>query len=336
MDTFRLILIFVGIAILVLIYAFEMRRRERRKPRKEPPFLRDREAAGGDRKPLDLNDLGSLRAQRDNPDTGHALLGREAPSGSAAGPASRPGGRPAHEQEPSHGIDTGAEVSSPAETASPPPPPISEGDDWAAEAQTELAPQAADRPVSAAEAKTAPPTYADTEAPAEPTAAAEPVSSTEQQAAVALPEVPVGMQEMIAALHVMAQPGELLAGDALLKALTEAGLEYGAMRIFHSLRGGRPLFSVANLVEPGSFDPSTMADSSTRGIVLFLRLPGPENGREAFNAMLHTAEQLAETLHGRLRDERRNPLTRQNIDLTRERIAEYEYKLEVARKRAAR
>lgn len=72
-------------------------------------------------------------------------------------------------------------------------------------------------------------------------------------------------------------------------ALREAGLRHGRFGIFHrstSPIDDSPLFSVASLTEPGSFDLTSLRTDVYQGVSLFLGLPGPGDGLEAFDAML--------------------------------------------------
>ena len=73
----------------------------------------------------------------------------------------------------------------------------------------------------------------------------------------------------IITLHVMADPQNWFTGPAVLSALKEEGLEFGDMGIFHhyglqGMRSGRPLFHLANMVEPGYLAPDNMADFTNR------------------------------------------------------------------------
>ena len=75
-------------------------------------------------------------------------------------------------------------------------------------------------------------------------------------------------------VHLMANRGEFLSGSNLLETLLQAGLRYGAMGIFHrhaQEEGEGPvLFSLANLVNPGTFDLKTISAVKTPGVTLFL------------------------------------------------------------------
>lgn len=127
--------------------------------------------------------------------------------------------------------------------------------------------------------------------------------------------------ELIIVLTVVAHGKNLFRGEEIVQFLEEKGLRYGEMDIFHAYSpGGRPVFSVANIVEPGAFDLQRVDSLVTPGLTLFLRLPGPAGGFAAFDALLETAQMLAEKLNGEIRDERRNVLTTQAIQQTRERI----------------
>jgi cell division protein ZipA len=127
--------------------------------------------------------------------------------------------------------------------------------------------------------------------------------------------------ELIIILTVVARSRMGFRGRDIIQILEERSLQYGEMNIYHAYSpGGRPIFSVANMVEPGTFDLETIDTFTTSGLTLFLRLPGPAGGFAAFDAMLDTARLLAERLHGEIRDERRNVLTTQALEQTRERI----------------
>jgi cell division protein ZipA len=123
------------------------------------------------------------------------------------------------------------------------------------------------------------------------------------------------------------------AGEAVRAALADAGLEFGEWQIFHYYAPGRdepPLFSLANMVKPGSFDPDRMDALPIPGLSLFLVPAGDDGDIPAFDAMLMTARRLAERLEGEVRDARRSVLTRQAIGLIREQLNEWRCKTQVA------
>lgn len=135
--------------------------------------------------------------------------------------------------------------------------------------------------------------------------------------------------EMIIALYVITQHESGFAGDEILTILEELGLKYGDMNIFHhygfgELKMQQSVFSLANMVEPGTFEPQYMSDFSTSGLALFMRLPGPFGGRVAFELMLNNAQRISESLKGVLMDESRAPLDQKKIEILRDRIANFE------------
>jgi len=74
-----------------------------------------------------------------------------------------------------------------------------------------------------------------------------------------------------------------------------------------------PVFSVAHLRKPGSFEPQALADLTTPGLLLFMRLPGPLESLKALELLVITADQLARKLGGVICDERRHRMTNQSL-----------------------
>ena len=113
---------------------------------------------------------------------------------------------------------------------------------------------------------------------------------------------------------VAAPPARVRRRAAAGGAASREGLEFGRYEIFHRLHDdGRPLFSVASLREPGTFDPEAMAGTRSRASRCSRVLPGPLPASEAFDELIFTARALARTLGGTLQDERGAPLTVQRI-----------------------
>lgn len=129
-------------------------------------------------------------------------------------------------------------------------------------------------------------------------------------------------------LNVMARDGLSFAGDDLLQVLITAGLKFGEMNIFHHHIGsntkGPVLYSVANVLNPGTFDLNKMSDFSTLGVSFFLALPTSINNLDAFETMLSVAQQVKNSLDGDLRDDERNLMTAQTIEHYRQRVRDFE------------
>jgi cell division protein ZipA len=131
--------------------------------------------------------------------------------------------------------------------------------------------------------------------------------------------------QKIVAIRVSAAESSLFEGPQLLAALRAEGLGFGRYEIFHHLHDdGRPIFSVASLREPGTFDLAAMPTTLYPGIAMFTVLPGPVPAGEAFDEMIFTARALATYLNGALADERGVPLTAQRVGKLREEVLEFE------------
>lgn len=113
---------------------------------------------------------------------------------------------------------------------------------------------------------------------------------------------------MVLSLLLLASKGEKFRGSQLKMALKECGLSYGKMKIFHLLDGDEALVSVANVLEPGTFDPEEMSTLKTPGVVIFSQLPSLRAGAEVFAAWHTAARKLNIALGGRLCSINRMPL----------------------------
>jgi cell division protein ZipA len=129
-------------------------------------------------------------------------------------------------------------------------------------------------------------------------------------------------------INVMSREERAFAGEDLLQVLITAGLKFGDMNIFHQRLGsdskGAVVFSVANILNPGTFDLNNMDEFTTLGISLFLALPSSINNLEAFEQMLAVAQQIRGALDGELKDDNRNVMTTQTIEHYRQRIQDFE------------
>lgn len=134
--------------------------------------------------------------------------------------------------------------------------------------------------------------------------------------------------EEVLIINVMAHKGSMFNGSLLLDTLLQCGMRYGDMDIFHrysDAKGeGTLLFSMANMVKPGTFDLDAMDEFETPGVSLFMTLPLKADSMQSFDLMLDTAKSLAEALNGELKDEQRSVMTRQTIEHCRQRILDFE------------
>jgi cell division protein ZipA len=128
----------------------------------------------------------------------------------------------------------------------------------------------------------------------------------------------------IIALRIAAGP-QRFGGEQLLEAVEAEGLQHGKYDVFHRLDdAGVSVFSVASMVEPGTFDLERMHGESFPGITLFTQFPGPYASMLAFNELVLSARRLQEKLGGTLQDERGVPLTMHRLERLRQDIREFE------------
>lgn len=161
-------------------------------------------------------------------------------------------------------------------------------------------------------------------------------SNVKEASPRAAPEEPEPSQDKLAEpeevliINVMAKKGELFIGEALMEVLVEQHIKFGDMDIFHRHTGengdGPIIFSIANMVVPGTFNLASMDTFTTPGISLFLSLPVEAESLAAFNTMAETARAIADALGGELKDENRSVMTKQTIEHARQKVMEFERK----------
>ena len=134
--------------------------------------------------------------------------------------------------------------------------------------------------------------------------------------------------DKIVTVYIAARAGEKLRGPDIVVAAEKAGLTYGHMGVFHRLVEGHPergpVFSVANIMKPGSFDMASIHELETPAIAFFLTLPAPLPALDAWEMMQPTAERMADLLDGVVLDESRNALSRQRVQGIREELRAYD------------
>lgn len=139
-----------------------------------------------------------------------------------------------------------------------------------------------------------------------------------------------GQVDRIVTLFVSARAGETIHGASLIVAAEKAGLVFGDKSIFHRLVSGRPeagpIFSMANMVKPGNFDMREIDLLRTPGVCFFMALPGPVSALDGWDALLPTAQRMAELLDAVVQDEERNALGRQRIAHIRDELRAYDRK----------
>ena len=139
--------------------------------------------------------------------------------------------------------------------------------------------------------------------------------------------------QKIVTLRLVAHDRGSFKGDDLILSMRGIGLRRGKFGIFHRFDGvddSPAIFSAASLVEPGHFDIENIKEQTLPGISLFLILPGPIEGVEAFDLMMAAARTLAQSLDGELLDESGSTLSIQRERYMREEIVQFEHSHKVA------
>lgn len=140
-------------------------------------------------------------------------------------------------------------------------------------------------------------------------------------------------EQKVVTLRVVARDHGSFAGDTLALSLRGIGMRHGKFGIFHQYDGSdedKVVFSAASLVEPGSFDMANLKDQKIPGISLFMVLPGPVDGAEAFDLMTAAAKALTNTLGADLLDETGSSLSIQRERYLREEIIQFQHSVLIA------
>ncbi len=134
--------------------------------------------------------------------------------------------------------------------------------------------------------------------------------------------------QKIVTLRIVAGSNGSFPGDELALSLRGIGMRHGKFGIFHRYEGSeedKVIFSAASLVEPGSFDLANIKDQKIPGISLFMVLPGPIDGAQAFDLMMVASRALAQSLRAELLDESGSTLSIQRERYMREEIIQFEH-----------
>ncbi|WP_440876091.1 cell division protein ZipA [Thalassotalea sp. PLHSN55] len=135
-------------------------------------------------------------------------------------------------------------------------------------------------------------------------------------------------------ISVVMPENQIMSGAVLLPTLLTLGMKYGDMNIFHrhqdNAGNGKVTFSLANMLNPGTFDLDAMETFATQGVTLFMTLPNEGDPFEVFQQMLSAAKQLANEFHGQLLDDKRSVLTKQTEQHYMSKIREFDRKNRIA------
>ncbi|MGY3569026.1 cell division protein ZipA [Vibrio paucivorans] len=141
-------------------------------------------------------------------------------------------------------------------------------------------------------------------------------------------ESPAEPEMEVIVLNVHCAGNDAFIGTKLFDSMQQNGLLYGEMDIFHrhsDLSGtGKVLFSVANMMQPGTLKHDDPAEFSTKGISFFMTLPCFGEADQNFKLMLKTAQQIADDLGGNVLDDARNLMTPDRLAKYRRQIQDFD------------
>lgn len=144
----------------------------------------------------------------------------------------------------------------------------------------------------------------------------------------------VKIEPEVLVISVVMSDNQTMSGAVLLPSLLTLGMKYGEMNIFHrhqdNAGNGKVAFSLANMMNPGTFDLDAMESFTTQGVTLFMTLPNEGDPFAVFQQMLAAAKHIAEEFNGQLLDDKRSVLTKQTEQHYTSKIREFDRKSRIA------
>lgn len=130
-----------------------------------------------------------------------------------------------------------------------------------------------------------------------------------------------GPPQRVLVFHVAKENGEMISGTDIRTAAIAEGLILDLEGFFtRRSQDKKVLYRIANMMKPGYFDSAGFETMQTRGMTMFMGLPGNFDMRAAFDDMLVTATELAKRLDANVFDEQHVRLNEQTARYERDQI----------------
>lgn len=136
-------------------------------------------------------------------------------------------------------------------------------------------------------------------------------------------------------LTVMTKGDDMFEGADLLREFNSQNLLIAKDGFFHRPVPGlrtHNVFSVANVLTPGIFDPNEMLDLRTKGLLMFMKLPNKLTPVQSFEQFYDTADSLAVNLGGEICDQNRNKISTYRLEQMRDDMRHLSMKLDIEAK----
>jgi cell division protein ZipA len=165
-------------------------------------------------------------------------------------------------------------------------------------------------------------------------------SPTEQMDLAALADEQVDFDpnaepDLVFSLILKAKDGSTYKGHDFMPILLSQGLRHGDMGIFHRHMGqgktATVLYSVANAINPGTFDIKNIQNFETPAFAFFMTVPGPQDPMMAFEGMVKTINLLKQELDGQILDETKSVFTEQTYRHQKDVLQDYLTKKKISR-----
>lgn len=136
------------------------------------------------------------------------------------------------------------------------------------------------------------------------------------------------VEQKIVTLRLVARDHGAINGEELALNLRGIGMRHGKFGIYHRYEGSdenKVIFSAASLIEPGTFDLKNLKEQEIPGVSLFMVIPGPIEGAQAFDLMMTAARALGQSLNAELLDESGSTMSIQRERYLREEVIQFEH-----------